>query len=317
VKAFFKIAVIELTIAAGVMASGCRAQPAAVVPTPLPSPTPQPTLEPAATPLPIPTLTPTPEPCIDTQGSLRSEMFTSQITGADFHYRVYLPPCYASTGRRYPLLVMLHGYVENSDAMNDDQWVRLGLADAADKGYATRALPPMVILMPNGLDASYGRDDSPVGKVITSELLPDASHKFCVWGDAARQAIGGLSRGGFWALSIAFLNPGLFGKVGGHSPFVYDGDFPDQNPLNLLDAPIDLKGLSIYVDHGAQDYAADGARELVARLKAHGLQPQYVVNPVGTHSEDYWSAHVADYLAFYGADWPKDVSQYPACAIPQ
>jgi S-formylglutathione hydrolase FrmB len=243
-------------------------------------------------------------------------MFVSQITGRDFHYQVYLPPCYASTGRRYPLLVMLHGYVENSDAMDDDQWIRLGLAAAADQGYAARSLPPMIILMPNGLDASYGRDDSPVGKIITTELLTQAGGKYCLWGDTAHQAIGGLSRGGFWALSIAFLNPGLFGKAGGHSPFVYEGDFPDQNPTNLLDTPIDLSGLSIYIDHGAQDYVAEGARDLVTRLKAHGVQPQYVVSPVGSHTEDYWSSHVSEYLAFYASGWQMDASQYPACAAP-
>jgi S-formylglutathione hydrolase FrmB len=94
---------------------------------------------------------------------------------------------------------------------------------------------------------------------------------------------------------------------------VYFGDSPEQNPTNLLDTPLDLKGLTIYVDHGAQDFVASGAHELVDRLQAHGIQPQYVVNPVGQHTEDYWAAHVGDYLAFYAADWPKDVSQYPAC----
>lgn len=245
------------------------------------------------------------------------ETLASQITGSDVHYRVYLPPCYAATGRRYPLLIMLHGYVENSDAMNDDQWVRLGLTDAADRGYSVGALPPLVIVMPNGLNASYGRDDSPFGRIVATELLPEVNRKFCTWGDPAHQAIGGLSRGGFWALSIAFLNPGLFGKVGGHSPFVYDGDFPDQNPTNLLDTPLNLKGLSIYIDHGAQDYVADGARELVTKLRAHGVQPEYVVNPVGTHAESYWSAHVVDYLTFYTASWPTEVSQYPDCGTPQ
>ncbi len=311
-----KIATAALLIVAPVILSGCRAKQAAATPTLLPTSTPTatPTAQPTATPLPAPTLTPTPVPCTDTQGSIKTEVLPSQITGADFHYRIYLPPCYGATGRRYPLLVMLHGYDAASDAMNDEQWVRLGLTAAADKGFVSGALPPMVIVMPNGLDASYGRDDGPVGKVIASELMPEIAHRFCLWDDVSKRAIGGLSRGGFWALSIAFLNPGLFGKVGGHSPFVYDGDYPDQNPTNLLDTPLKLGGLKIYIDHGAQDYAADGAQELVNKLKAHGIQPEYVVNPVGTHAEDYWSAHVADYLTFYAADWPRDVSQYPACS---
>lgn len=306
-----------LAVAAGALTASCRAQPPTAAPTPLPSPTTAHTIALSATPLPLPTLTPTAQPCTETQGALREGMLASQISGSAMHYRVYLPPCYAFSGRRYPLLIMLHGFVENSNAMNDDQWIRLGLTSAADRGYSSGALPPMVIVMPNGLSAAYGRDDSPFGKIVATELLPEIDRQYCVWGDAAHQAIGGLSRGGFWALSIAFLNPGLFGKVGGHSPFVYDGDFPDQNPVNLLDTPINLKGLSIYIDYGGQDYAGDGARLLVAKLRAHGVQPQVVANPVGAHAESYWSAHVVDYLTFYAADWPRDMSQYPACAVPQ
>ena len=316
-NASFKTVIIGLAVAATVWAAGCRAQPQAAAPTPLPSPTSPPTLAPTATPLPLLTLTPTAQPCAETQGALREGMIASQVSGAALHYRLYLPPCYAASGRRYPLLVMLHGFVENSDQMNDNQWIRLGLTAAADQGYVSGALPPMVILMPNGLDAAYGRDDSPFPKIVTTELLPEIDRQYCVWNDAAHQAIGGLSRGGFWALSIAFLNPGLFGKVGGHSPFVYDGDVPSQNPLNLLDTPLNLKGLSIYIDYGGQDYAGDGARELVAKLKAHGVQPQVVANPVGTHAESYWSAHVVDYLTFYATGWPKDVSQFPACTMAQ
>lgn len=313
-NASWKVATVCLALGVAVLISGCRARPAPA-PTPLPSPTAAPTLPPTATPVPLPTQTPTPQPCTDTQGELRSETLASQATGGDFHYKVHLPPCYASTGRRYPLLVMLHGYVENSDAMDDNQWIRLGLAAAADQGYASGALPPMIIVLPNGLDASYGRDDGPVGKVIAAELMPEVARKYCTWGDAAHQAIGGLSRGGFWALSIAFLNHGLFGKVGGHSPFVYDGDFPDQDPFNLLDTPIDLTGLSIYIDYGGQDYAADGAQQLVAKLKARGIQPQVAANPVGQHVESYWASHVNDYLAFYASGWQQDVSQFPACNI--
>jgi enterochelin esterase-like enzyme len=308
-----KISVAWLAIGAGLML-GCRARPQTVAAPPLPTATLTPTVAPSVTLLPAPTSTATSEPCSETQGRLVFEMFASQITGLDFHYRVHLPPCYDATQRRYPLLIMLHGYVADSEAMNDDQWQRLGLLDAADKGYAEGKLAPMVIVLPNGLDASYGQDDSPFGRVITGELLPDAGGKFCLWDDPSRRAIGGLSRGGFWALSIAFLNPGLFGKVGGHSPFVYDGDYPDQNPTNLLETPVNLKGMDIYIDHGAQDFVASGAHELVARLKAHGVQPQYVINPVGKHVEEYWAAHVGDYLAFYTADWPKDASQYPACS---
>lgn len=317
VNATLKVATAELLLMISLLA-GCKPAPAQAI-TALPAPTLTPTLMPTSTqtltptPLPLPTLTPTVESCTDKQGQIVFRSFSSLITGSEFRYRVYLPPCYAATARRYPWLVMLHGYVPDSDEMKDDQWVRLGLTDAADEGYAAGRYPPIVIVMPNGNDASYGQDDGPFGQVIAKELVPDVIEHVCTWDDPARRAIGGLSRGGFWALSVAFSNPGLFSKVGGHSPFVYNGGYPEQNPLNMLDTPIDIQGLTIYIDHGAQDYVANDVHVLVSKIMAHGVKPEYVINPVGQHVEEYWAAHVNDYLSFYTADWPRDVSQYPAC----
>ncbi len=257
-------------------------------------------------------MTPTPV-CAETQGLIVQETLESALANTLLHYRVYLPPCYALTGKRYPTLIMLHGWVQNSTAMNDDQWVRLGLTAAADQGIGQHKLAPMIIVMPNSNDLDQGNDGSPYGKVIATELLPDVAAKFCASNDPALRAIGGLSRGGFWAFSTAFQYPNLFGKVGGHSPYVYPGDFKDYNPYDMLDHPIPIGGLKVYVDHGAQDFVADNVREFVRKLKLRGATLQYVVNPTGTHVESYWAAHVAEYLDFYAAGWPLDANTFPNC----
>lgn len=241
------------------------------------------------------------------------ETLTSQITGREMDYRVHLPPCYTLTGRAYPVLIMLHGLVPGSTVMNDDQWDRLGLDEAADAGYLAGTLAPMVIVMPDGNDARHGDDNSPFGRVVAEELLPDVEAKYCVQQDSAGRAIGGLSRGGFWAFSVAFLNPDLFDRVGGHSPFLYDGDYRVYNPYNLVDEALGIERLTMYIDHGAQDYVDVGVREFIRKLEQRGITPEYVVNPQGGHNEDYWAAHVADYLAFYAAQWSHDVETFPIC----
>jgi len=238
---------------------------------------------------------------------------TSALVETMVRYRVYLPPCYDFTGKQYPTLIMMHGWVENSDAMNDDQWVRLGLAAAEDQGIAAGKLPPMIIVMPNGNDMDQGSDGSPYAEIVATELLPEVERQFCAWPDPAMRAIGGLSRGGFWSFSVAFQYPGLFSRVGGHSLFVYSGDFKDNNPFDLLDTPMDIGSPEIWIDHGAQDYVRDNASLFAQKLAKRGVHVQYVVYPQGSHVESYWAAHVADYLAFYGADWSLDAASYPDC----
>jgi enterochelin esterase-like enzyme len=263
-----------------------------------------------------PTLTPsaTIPPCDETEGQIVEESFVSQFTGGVFRYRVYLPPCYASSGLRYPYLIMLHGW---GAGMDDAQWDRMGLDEAADLGYARGALPPMIIVMPNGNDAQYDWDPGPLPDVILEELMPTLEAGFCTWNDSSRRAIGGLSRGGFWAYGIAYTHPEVFDRVGGHSPFFYDGDYPAINPYNLIETAEGIERLAMYLDLGVNDTVVDvNLHDFVRRLRQRGIEPEYVINPVGAHTEEYWAAHTADYLAFYAAEWPRSLAEYPSCHDP-
>lgn len=293
-----------------------------VTPSPTPVSTTRALATPTLTPLPIPTFTATPSPaatatldsCSETEGQIVRASFISQYTGQPFRYRVYLPPCYASTERRYPYLIILHGLGEG---MDDSQWDRMGLDEAADLGYVRGSLPPMIIIMPNGNDARYAYDPGPLPDVILNELIPEIEATFCTWNDPAMRAIGGLSRGGFWAFGIAFTHPDLFDRVGGHSPYFYDGDYTPINPYNLIETAEGIERLAIYLDVGVNDTLVDdNLRAFVERLRRRGIEPEYVINPVGGHDEAYWAAHTADYLSFYAAEWPRDVSAFPSCHDP-
>jgi len=252
-------------------------------------------------------------PCAETRGQIVLDSFPSRVAGREFHYRVYLPPCYGTSGKRYPYLIMMHGLVPGSDIMNDSQWDDLGLDEQADAGYLAGIRAPMIIVMPNGNDVNHGNDDSPFVSLLVNELIPEVEGKYCTWNEPASRAIGGLSRGGFWALSTAFLNPQLFERVGGHSPFLYDGDYPVYNPYNLADQVPGIERLTLYIDHGAQDYVQDGVQLFVEKLSRRGIVPTYIINPEGAHTEDYWAAHTADYLDFYAAGWPLDLNALPDC----
>lgn len=291
---------------------------ASIAPSATPPSTIQTISEPTASPAPIPTITLTPTAtsfhCDQTEGTVELMAFESRLAHREFKYRVYLPPCYSITGRRYPYLIMMHGLVPGTNVMNDDQWDRMGLDEAAGQGYLDGTLPPMIIIMPDGNTARHGDDDSPFSEVIVNELMPDIEAKLCTWNESGARAIGGLSRGGFWAYSVAFQHPDLFDRVGGHSPFFYDGDYPVYNPYNLMDTAQGVKRLALYIDYGVNDHNVDvGIGLFVDKLRRLGLDAQLVINSEGAHTEDYWAAHVTDYLEFYSSEWPRDVEHLPRC----
>jgi enterochelin esterase-like enzyme len=278
-----------------------------------PNPTATLTTEPTLTPSPSPTRTPI--PCTETEGEVIQESFISQITGREFGYRVYLPPCYGATERRYPTLYMLHGL---GTGMDDTQWDRMGLDEAASQGYAQGAIGPMIIVMPNGTDADHYSNaaNAPFPEVVVKELIPTIDEQYCTWTTRETRAIGGLSRGGFWAYYIAFSHPELFLRVGGHSAYFFKPEAAsDKNPLNIVDTAKGIEDLILYLDHGPRDYEQVewGMEDLMDHLAARGMEATYIVNDAGDHSEAYWSTHVGDYLRFYAEDWPHDVEELPTC----
>lgn len=279
--------------------------------------TPVPTVTPTPTPTVIPTATPF--VCRESAGQVVSTSFYSAIIGGDVPYLMYQPPCFYETWRRYPYVVLMHG-----TGYDEGMWVELGVVEALDKGIRTGTLPPMVLIMPDG-GMLAENNEAPVAQsweaVILDELIPSLERfdtGYCLWGAPDGRAIGGISRGGFWAFSIAMRHPDYFTALGGHSPH-FDPDHvgPDVNPLSLAASTALLKsGLRIWMDNAAMDPVGPMVERMAETLEARGVGHDYVIHPTGTHEMPYWMAHVPEYLAFYGQDWPLDVMQLPSCEDP-
>lgn len=267
--------------------------------------------QPSVTPL----ITPTPDlTCYETEMSGFRLSYDSAIMGAPVDYRVFLPPCYDAIDRQVPVLYLFHGMVPGTALMNDSQWDDLGVDELAEAGISRGDLPPFIIVLPDGNDMDYESDVGPLIKVLVDELIPLIDGSFCTVTEPWGRAVGGLSRGGFWALSLAMQHPMLFGRVGGHSPFLYDGaEYPANNPYNLADSVMLPESLVISIDHGAADFTANESSAFVSRLEARGIAPIYTVYPEGQHDESYWSAHISDYLRFYTEGWPPDTAAYISC----
>ncbi|QPC82586.1 hypothetical protein G4Y79_23335 [Phototrophicus methaneseepsis] len=294
--------------------------PTATVP-PTSTPTPRPA---TATPSPTPTVealpTQTQEPCLAEGGQWLD--FTdnlSEVANENLRYRVYLPPCYFQTQKRYPLVILLHGL-----SYREQQWDELGIDEALDDGILRGRVAPMIIVNPYMGTIGQVNAFPPAPSyetVITEELLPEVQRNFCIWQDRDYRAIGGISRGGFWAYTIAMRNPDLFGIVGGHSAY-FPGNLNEVpaefNPLEIatntsymLDAD-----LRMYMDNGAADSSGPSQQIMSTRLSERGIPHTYQVHAAGEHDNDYWAAHVAEYLLFYGDTWPKNADELPSCAEP-
>ncbi|KXK21531.1 MAG: putative esterase family protein [Chloroflexi bacterium OLB15] len=284
--------------------------PPTITPIPSDTPTPSPTDTPAPT--------PTPDPCLLEGGTvIPFDEFRSEIAGENLRYRVYVPPCYLESQKRYPYAVLLHGLRQD-----ENEWETIGVIEALEQGMRLGAIGPMILVMPyTGQIGAADRffPDPSVEQVILEELLPAIERDFCTWNDREHRAIGGISRGGFWAYSIAMRHPDIFGRVGGHSAELNAESAPNAvSPLALAsnDAFLPNADLSMYLDNASADPAGVSLELFSSRLSARGIPHDYTIYPTGGHDDDYWSSHVSEYISFYGEDWPRRLEDLPSCLDP-
>ena len=234
-------------------------------------------------------------------GTFSRETYVSGASDSERRFHIYLPPCYNATGDRYPQLMLLHG--SNAD---DLQWALLGFLQALETSIHAGHSPPMIVVMPFGGEAANENrfGDHSYDQVLL-ELLNIVAERYRT-SDA--RAIGGISRGGFWAYNLGLRYPDLFVAIGGHSAF-FDADHvpPAYNPLDLAGSLSADTRLKLWLDRGANDYAAAGIEQMHVNLRAAQAPHKYVVYPGGDHNEASWSQNIDDYVAFYSSAFsPED-----------
>ena len=204
---------------------------------------------------------------------------------------VYLPPCYdPDVAGGYPLLLMLHG-----QAATNDQWLRLGLTNAADELIMKKEIEPLVIVMPFEVTWTPGPKESQFDEALIEDVLPYIEEQYAVCAQRSCRAVGGLSRGGNWAVHLGFAYPQLFGIVGAHSTPLFYGEL--WNIQAAAGSPPESLPL-IVIDAGDRDAEKELVREFITALDAAGIPFDFFEFP-GRHEESYWSAHTADYLRWY------------------
>lgn len=242
-------------------------------------------------------------------GLLLQSRFPSEIKGPWRAYHAYLPPCYGEDGRSYPTLYLFHGSIQN-----DSHWVDLGIVNHVETGIREGRYPPFMIIMPNNgqIGNNTSGNEHSIEGITVKELIPFVDRTFCTWDAAAGRSIGGISRGGYWALMIAFRHTDLFTAVSGHSSQLrYETDRAAYNPLSTY-AEADLSNMRIWLDWGKIDFLRSGQAQLRDALQEISVNLEVHVNG-GGHNDQYWLVHVQEYLDWHTAQWPLDRAEYPLC----
>lgn len=243
--------------------------------------------------------TPTRLACWRAGGRILTDNLDTPLLRLPLQFRVYLPPCYEELeGRRFPVLYLFHG-----QSSSDDQWDRLGADETADRLIAEGEIPPLIIVMP--YDRYGGQPiETKFSQAITETLIPYIDKTYRTLPDRQHRAVGGLSRGAGWAVHFAISEWQLFDRLGAHSPAVFHSDAQRMRTW-LGKIPADQYPL-IYMDIGDRDRPEilRSALWFEALLNEYDIPHEWHLFS-GYHSEEYWRAHLEQYLRWYTQDWPN------------
>jgi enterochelin esterase-like enzyme len=226
--------------------------------------------------------------------SIDRASYPSPVLGGEGSFLVYLPPGYAGTTRRYPVLYLLHGQNGHATA-----FLEIGVQRSLDRLIARKAIPPMIAVMiqdrsglENWRDLGSRRSASYVveAQELVDRMLPTIDTR-------AGRAIAGNSMGGFGAMHVALANPYRFSVVESWLGYFnnLEGELRADRPI------ISRLGLRAFV-YGAQgDTVADPAEDarFAARLRSAGASAQSAVYR-GNHSLTTLNEHLDEMLLFAG-----------------
>lgn len=289
-------------------------------------------------------------------GTVHEDAFFSEALGVSKHLAIYLPPSYArDPNRRFPVAYYLHGL-----GGSETDWLsRAGIDRVADSLIASGA-PEMIVVMPDGDDGWYTTwVDQLEYKTCADTVRGEAASRYCVahqryddyiardvvhyvdatyrtHADRGHRMIGGLSMGGYGAITLALRHPELFAVAVSHSGVLsprYFGPHPFSAPPRYASSPEELRTIggafaaryvrywgldstrwraadpaliaadargsapALYFDCGKDDPFIDQNRALDWELTRLGV-PHTFVERNGTHNWRYWSSWIGVGMAW-------------------
>lgn len=144
---------------------------------------------------------------------LQTVEFYSPAVQRTMKYDIVLPPGYEDGDKHYPVLYLLHGYMQNYTV-----WGRnLGAA------FYARSLGELILVLPdagNTWFVNYASDDEGKNQwedYLIEDVIGNVETNFRTIEQREGRAIAGLSMGGFGAFSLGLRHPDMFISLGSTS----------------------------------------------------------------------------------------------------
>jgi len=261
---------------------------------------------------------------------IEGQNMASKITNQNVNYSVYLPPCYETSQRSYPVVYLLHGYSDNETA-----WVQFGEVNrTADKAIEEGLIPPMIIIMPDAKVTWYVNNYDGTDRyedMIFEEFIPHVENKYRIRAQKEFRAVSGLSMGGNGSLVWAIKHPDMFSACAAFSAAVYtndemkhhlnqgnkdwftpiygnldeEGNLPqhwlDYNVLEMIEKlpARQLNQVKFYIDCGDDDFLYKGNAALHVAMRDKRVKHQFRIRE-GAHNWTYWRTNIMHGLIFIG-----------------
>jgi predicted alpha/beta superfamily hydrolase len=245
--------------------------------------------------------------------------------GRERRVQVYLPPGYAASHKRYPVL-----YMHDGQNLFDDrtsfvgEW---GVDEALDQLAREEGLEVIVVGIEHGGDHRIGElkpwADPKYGpgeaddylRFVVEVVKPWVDANYRTRHDRASTGMLGSSLGGLTSWYAAFKYPQLFGRIGVFSPSYWIA--PQSYELartQRLPAGTRMYQLTGGHEGDAKD-AVETVRnslhmEAVLRHDQPGLRLRSVLRPEGEHNERFWRAEFPAAVRYlFGSGPGRDVSK--------
>lgn len=245
-------------------------------------------------------------------GTVSRIWYDSPALGLERRMTVYTPAGYETSGKRYPVLYLLHGMGGDEEA-----WISLGrTAQILDNLIAQGKAKPMIVVMPNGnasQEAAPG--ESSRGMVPPTMQLPktmEGSYEqafpeivkfidknYRTIKSKSGRAIAGLSMGGFHSLHISKQYPDMFNYIGLFSAAIMPNKEVSspiyENMEGKLKVHFDKNPALYWIAIGKTDFLYKANEEYRKLLDEKGYKYTYYESDEG-HIWKNWRIYLTEFV---------------------
>lgn len=218
-------------------------------------------------------------------GAVTHEWIKSPVLGESRGVNIYTPPSYLTeSGRKYPVLYLLHGA-----GGDEDTWVKAAFIDRMLDSWIARGVINELVVVMTSNRANRGAGGAPADAALTEyfarEVMPHVGARYRVQAGREHTAVSGFSMGGRQTLALAFGLPDRFGALACLSGALGrgDGGSAAQYPILADAARVNQLFPVFHVACGDHDPLLGAAKKFHEELTEAGIRHTYTTGP-GDHS---------------------------------